>query len=164
MQPTLSASVAHRPLGGGGARLTGGLLADWQERNRAASLPLAVRQLDAAGNLANLQLAISGPAAGVGPAMAKPGADGAWVGGAGYRGPAFMDSDVYKTLEAISWEMGRAPEPVPGRAGRGGGARSDVQVGGAGRRAHREAAHCQVEHPQPVTCPQSYRTPSVEAM
>ena len=114
MQPTASASVAHRPLGGSGARLTGGLLADWQERNRAASLPLAMRQLDAAGNLANLQLAISGPAAGAGPAMAKPGADGAWVGGAGYRGPAFMDSDVYKTLEAISWEMGRAPEPGMG--------------------------------------------------
>lgn len=114
MRPTASASVVHRPLGGSGARLTGGLLADWQERNRAASLPLAMRQLDAAGNLANLQLAISGPAAGTGPAMAKPGADGAWVGGAGYRGPAFMDSDVYKTLEAISWEMGRAPEPGMG--------------------------------------------------
>ena len=81
-QPTASASVAHRPLGGSGARLTGGLLADWQERNRAASLPLAMRQLNAAGNLANLQLAISGPAAGAGPAVAKPGADGAWVGGA----------------------------------------------------------------------------------
>ena len=95
MQPTASASVAHRPLGGSGARLAGGLLADWQERNRAASLPLAMRQLDAAGNLANLQLAISGPATGAGPAVAKPGANGAWVGGAGDRGPAFMDSDVY---------------------------------------------------------------------
>jgi DUF1680 family protein len=111
VRPTASAAVAHRPLDGGGARLTGGLLADWQERNRAASLPLAMRQLDAAGNLANLQMAISGPAAGSGPAMAKPGADGAWVGGSGYRGPAFMDSDVYKTLEAISWEIGRSPEP-----------------------------------------------------
>jgi hypothetical protein len=34
----------------------------------------------------------------------------------------------------------------------------------AGRRAHCDAAHCQVEHPQPVTCPQSYRTPSAEAL
>jgi DUF1680 family protein len=110
VQPTATAAVAHRPLGGAGARLSGGLLASWQQRNRAASLPMAMRQLDAAGNLANLQLAISGPAAGSGPALAKPGADGAWVGGAGYRGPAFMDSDVYKTLEAISWEIGRAPE------------------------------------------------------
>jgi hypothetical protein len=34
----------------------------------------------------------------------------------------------------------------------------------AGRRAHCDAAHCQVEHPQPVTCPQSYRTPSAGPM
>jgi uncharacterized protein len=26
-----------------------------------------------------------------------------------YRGPVFMDSDVYKRLEAAAWEMGRAP-------------------------------------------------------
>jgi hypothetical protein len=34
----------------------------------------------------------------------------------------------------------------------------------AGRRAHCDAAHCQVERPQSVTCPQSYRTASAEAM
>jgi DUF1680 family protein len=66
------------------------LLSDWQRRNRSASLPLALRQLEAAGNLANLRLAIAG------------------VGGR-YRGPVFMDSDIYKTLEAISWEQGREP-------------------------------------------------------
>jgi DUF1680 family protein len=32
--------------------------------------------------------------------------------GTGYRGPVFMDSDIYKTLEAIGWELahGRRPE------------------------------------------------------
>ncbi|HXW43960.1 MAG TPA: beta-L-arabinofuranosidase domain-containing protein, partial [Streptosporangiaceae bacterium] len=89
--PTLAARVAHRPLGGQGAQLTGGLLHDWQQRNRAASLPLALRQLEAAGNLDNLRLASAGV-------------------NSGYRGPAFMDSDVYKTLEAISWELGRAAD------------------------------------------------------
>src|SRR5262249_34219843 len=42
---TASATVAHRPLGGRGARLRDGLLHDWQARNRDVSLPLALRHL-----------------------------------------------------------------------------------------------------------------------
>ncbi len=80
--------MAHRPLGGPAPRLTSGLLHDWQQRNLTASLPLALRQLEVAGNLGNLRLAISG-------------------GTEGYRGPVFMDSDVYKTLEALGWELAR---------------------------------------------------------
>ncbi len=91
--PTATASVAHRPLDGPGVRLTAGLLARWQQRNRDASLPLALRKLEVAGNLDNLRLAITG------------------VGGP-YRGPVFMDSDIYKTLEAVSWELGREPGPA----------------------------------------------------
>ncbi|MBO0834506.1 MAG: glycoside hydrolase family 127 protein [Actinobacteria bacterium] len=90
VRPISVASGAHRPLGGRGVQLTSGLLHGWQLRNRAASLPLALRQLETAGNLDNLRLAGSGASS-------------------GYRGPVFMDSDVYKTLEAISWELGRAP-------------------------------------------------------
>ncbi len=90
VRPTIGASVVHRPVDGLGARLTSGLLSDWQQRNRSASLPLALRQLEAAGNLANLRLAIAGT-------------------GGSYRGPVFMDSDIYKTLEAVSWEQGREP-------------------------------------------------------
>jgi hypothetical protein len=48
-----------------------------QQRNRTLSLPLALRQLEAAGNLGNLRLAIVGKRE-------------------GYRGPVFMDSDIYK--------------------------------------------------------------------
>jgi uncharacterized protein len=88
--PSASATVAHRPLGGQ-ARLSAGLLHDWQQRNVAASLPLALRQLEKAGNLDNIRLAIAGA-------------------GEGYRGPVFMDSDIYKVLEAIGWELGRSPE------------------------------------------------------
>jgi uncharacterized protein len=90
--PTASAAVAHRPPDGPGVRLTGGLLHDWQRRSHVASLPLALRQMEAAGNLDNLRLAIAGATD-------------------GYRGPVFMDSDIYKTLEAIGWELGHAPSP-----------------------------------------------------
>jgi DUF1680 family protein len=78
---------------GSGARLTGGLLRDWQRRSHNASLPLALRQMEAAGNLGNLRLAVAGESE-------------------GYRGPVFMDSDLYKTLEAIGWELGHDPSPA----------------------------------------------------
>ena len=89
--PSASAAVAHQPLAGGGARLSSGLLHAWQHRNATASLPLALGQLETAGNLANIRLAISG-------------------GREGYRGPVFMDSDIYKVLEAVGWELGRSPD------------------------------------------------------
>jgi uncharacterized protein len=91
VSPSPDAVVAHRPPGGQVARLGPGLLADWQRRNHAASLPLAMRQLEAAGNLGNLRLAVAGASE-------------------GHRGPVFMDTDVYKTLEAIGWELGRHPD------------------------------------------------------
>jgi DUF1680 family protein len=91
VRPTPTAIGAHRPLGRQSVHLADGLLHEWQQRNRTASLPLALRQLENAGNLDNLRLAGSG-------------AD------SGYRGPVFMDSDVYKTLEAISWELGRTSD------------------------------------------------------
>jgi DUF1680 family protein len=89
VRPTASADVVHRPVAGPGTRLESGLLHDWQQRSSEVSLPLAVTQMEAAGNLGNLRLAISGGD----PAL--------------YRGPAFMDSDIYKTLEAVSWELSR---------------------------------------------------------
>jgi DUF1680 family protein len=100
--PTATAQTAHRPLAGPGAALTEGLLHDWQSRNREASLPLALRQLEVAGNLDNLRAAA---AAG----------DSAEPGAASYHGPVFMDSDVYKTLEAIGWELARDPDSATGQ-------------------------------------------------
>src|ERR1017187_857119 len=102
VRPTAAAAVAHRPLDrgpldhgpldGAGVSLTGGMLHAWQQRNLEVSLPLALRQLETAGNLANLRLAISGTTE-------------------GYRGPQFMDSDLYKTLEAIGWQLARTAAP-----------------------------------------------------
>ena len=121
--PTAAGTGAHQPLTR--ARLAAGLLRQWQQRNLAASLPLALRQLEVAGNLDNMRLAIEADRAarrktadaegentsradgygaagghrpvGVGPVDPLP--------GTGYRGPVFMDSDIYKTLEAIGWEL-----------------------------------------------------------
>ena len=90
-----------------------GLLHDWQQRNREASLPLALRQLEAAGNLGNLRLAIAG-------------------GSEGYRGPVFMDSDIYKTLEAIGWELARGAAHGAGRV-----RRRDDRAAGEGAAAGR---------------------------
>jgi DUF1680 family protein len=89
VRPTTAAAVAHRPLDRPGVRLTDGLLGEWQRRNRGVSLPLALRQLERAGNLDNLRLVSAGQ-------------------GEPYQGPRFADSDLYKTLEAIGWELGQA--------------------------------------------------------
>ncbi len=93
VSPTASAAVRHRPADGPGTRLTGGLLRDWQRRSHDVSLPLALHQMEAAGNLGNLRLAVVGASD-------------------GYRGPVFMDSDLYKTLEAIGWELAHDLSPA----------------------------------------------------
>jgi hypothetical protein len=68
-----------------------GLWADRKRVNRDMLLPEAVGHLEAAGNLDNLRTAAgrdSGP----------------------FRGMVFADSDVYKWLEAVGWELARAPD------------------------------------------------------
>ncbi len=125
--PTERAIAAQHPLPAPGARLTGGLLHAWQRRNAAASMPLALHQLVAAGNLDNLQLAVRADqetgAKNTGakdtgakdtgakdtaeqdvPRARKAGSVDP-PAGLGYHGPVFMDSDIYKTLEAIGWEL-----------------------------------------------------------
>ncbi len=102
-----TAHWAHRPLSGHGARLTRGLLHDWQQRNLTESLPIALRQLEAAGNLDNVRLAIHARAGG----RTTGGSAGDGADGYGYRGPVFMDSDIYKTLEAIGWQLAQGSDP-----------------------------------------------------
>jgi uncharacterized protein len=118
--PTADAVSAQRPLIPAGLRLTGGLLHDWQRRNASASMPLALHQLVAAGNLDNIRLAIiAGEAADEAAEPAEPDAPKRPrnlgpvdpVPGLGYQGPVFMDSDIYKTLEAIGWELANGQRP-----------------------------------------------------
>ena len=120
-----AASGTHHPLTQ--TSLAGGLLHQWQQRNLAASLPLALRQLEDAGNLDNVRLAIQadrknadaeGEATSTADGYGAPGGHRpVGVGpvdplpGTGYRGPVFMDSDIYKTLEAVGWELAHGHRP-----------------------------------------------------
>lgn len=71
--------------------LTNGFLASYQQINRSISLAHGFHMLEKAGNFANLSLA-------------GEQAEGKFFG---YR---FADSDVYKWLEAVGWELGRATD------------------------------------------------------
>ncbi|HEY4202602.1 MAG TPA: beta-L-arabinofuranosidase domain-containing protein [Devosiaceae bacterium] len=89
--PTTSARTRQRPLAGADLALMGGLWGDWQRRNRSASLRIAMERLELAGNLDNLRIA-------AGEREGK------------FIDPVFMDSDVYKVLEAIGWELAHGPD------------------------------------------------------
>ena len=75
--------------------------------NRRVTIPHGFAQLGSAGNLDNLRLAAGTLA-------------GAYRSGIMFTTPfPFLDSDVYKWLEAVGWELGRGA----GRGARGGGRR-----------------------------------------
>lgn len=71
--------------------LTGGFWADWQEVNRRTTLQHGYEMLEKAGNLNNLRIA-AGQIEGQ------------------YRGMVFQDSDVYKWLEAVGYELMIRPD------------------------------------------------------
>jgi DUF1680 family protein len=78
-----------RPLASSSAVLTAGTLHGWQERNRTRTIPHSLTELRAAGNLDNLR-AVSDDTA------------------APYRGRyPFLDTDVFKTLEGLAYELAR---------------------------------------------------------
>jgi DUF1680 family protein len=92
--PSMAAAVspiiaACLPLPSNQVTLTEGLLADWQERNRNSTIGHSISELRKAGNLENLMSA----------------AEGSLVE---YRGKyPFLDTDVYKTLEGLVYELAR---------------------------------------------------------
>jgi DUF1680 family protein len=88
--PTASARVRLRPIDARGVTIRGGLLAERQRVNREVTIPLGAEELERAGTLDNLRIA-AGRASGE------------------RRGMVFSDSDVYKWLEALAWEIGREP-------------------------------------------------------
>jgi uncharacterized protein len=99
-RPTQAAGPRLRPLGPARARLVDGFLADRQRVNRQHTIPHGFEQLRHAGTLDNLRLAA--------------GADGRYRAHADSSGATFpfLDSDVYKWLEAVGWELGRAADPA----------------------------------------------------
>ena len=66
----------------------GSFLGRWQSVNREATVPHVLEQLEQAGTIDNFLRRLG-------------------RSDAEHRGFNFVDSDVYKTLEAIAWEAGR---------------------------------------------------------
>jgi DUF1680 family protein len=62
-----------------------------QQTNRAATLPHLFEELERAGNIPNLRLAAEGKCE-------------------GYQGPVYMDSDLYKALEAAAYVLKQHPD------------------------------------------------------
>ena len=91
--PSPSAAVRLRPLDLRRSRIGGGIWAARRLTNRDVTIPHGAAQLETAGNLANFRLAA--------------GASGAYRGGNDELGTTapFLDSDVYKWLEAVGWEL-----------------------------------------------------------
>ncbi|HKZ92462.1 MAG TPA: beta-L-arabinofuranosidase domain-containing protein, partial [Candidatus Limnocylindrales bacterium] len=92
------------PIDGRAVRITGGLWADRIAINRDRTIGHGLAQLEASGALGNFRNAARGT--------------GLYVGGQDDAGTVFpfLDSDVYKWLEAVGWELGRAPDPELGMA------------------------------------------------
>ena len=94
--PSKGAVSALRPLGLREVLLTDGFWADRLRVNRERTIPHGYAQLQAAGTLQNFRLA------------ADLATDGYRALGMMFEGPfPFLDSDVYKWLEATGWELGR---------------------------------------------------------
>jgi uncharacterized protein len=98
--PTASAISALRPLNAAGVTISGGFWLDRLTTNRERTIGHGFDQLIRAGNLHNLRVAAG--ADGQYEALGKP---------MGLVFP-FLDSDVYKWLEAVGWELGRGPDPA----------------------------------------------------
>ena len=96
---TETAPGRRRALGPSGAAIVGGFLAERQRTNRRQTIPHGFDQLERSGTLDNLRLAAGGD----GHYRARADTSGATF--------PFLDSDVYKWLEAVAWELGRAPDP-----------------------------------------------------
>jgi DUF1680 family protein len=85
-----------RPLGVDEVRLTSGFWADRQHVNATATLDHVEHWLEREGWIANFDLAAAGRLPD------------------GRRGREFSDSEVYKYLEALAWEIGRAGSSAAG--------------------------------------------------
>lgn len=86
--PAVPRSGALAPLGVDQVHITGGFWGDRQRVNRDATLPHIESRLEREGWLGNFDLAARG-----GPMSAR-------------RGREFADSEIYKWLEAVAWQLG----------------------------------------------------------
>jgi DUF1680 family protein len=100
VRPTPAAIARLTPIGARDSRVTGGFWAERLRTNRERTIPHGLEQLRLAGNLTNLTLAA--------------GAHGRYRAIGEETGVIFpfLDTDVYKWLEAVGWELGREQDRV----------------------------------------------------
>jgi DUF1680 family protein len=93
------------PIDASGLHVTGGLWGERVDTNRRVTIGHGLEQLERSGALGNFRNAARG--------------SGRYVGGIDDSGTTFpfLDSDVYKWLEAVGWELGRARTFSTVRAG-----------------------------------------------
>lgn len=92
--PAVPSTGRLRPLGLGEVRITGGYWAGRQRVNATATLAHIAHWLEREGWLPNFDLAAAGRLP------------------YGRRGREFSDSEVYKYLEAVAWQLGRDDDPA----------------------------------------------------
>ncbi len=90
---TQSALLKLRAVPFNQVRIEDSFWAPRQETNRVASIPVNLAMLEKSGNIRNLELA-------------------AEKATTGFTGPVFMDSDLYKALEAASYSLATHPDPA----------------------------------------------------
>ncbi len=97
--PTPDAIARARPIDARGVHLTGGFWKRRADTNHARTIPHGFEQLEAAGNFHDLRLAAGekGEYRALGIMFSSP--------------FPFLDSDVYKWLEGVGWELGREDDP-----------------------------------------------------
>ncbi len=88
-----SALLKLRPVPFKDVKIQDSFWAPRREINRVTSIPFSLQKLEEAGNLEDLRLAGRGATN-------------------GFRGPVFMDSDLYKALEAASYSLATHPDPT----------------------------------------------------
>jgi hypothetical protein len=100
VRPSATASLRQRPLGAPQLTIRAGFWAERMRLNREHTIPHGFDQLRLAGTLDNLRLAA--------------GSNGRYQASADSAGITFpfLDSDVYKWLEAAGWELGRSADPA----------------------------------------------------
>ncbi len=99
VRPSPAARSPLRPIDAGGVSVQNGFWGARLAANRERTIPHGYAQLRRAGTLDNLRLA----AGSAGSYRADADSGGSLL--------PFLDSDVYKWLEAVGWELGRADDP-----------------------------------------------------
>jgi DUF1680 family protein len=99
VRPSPSAKSELRPLGAEAVTVQDGFWADRLQTNRERTIPHGFEQLRRVGTLHNLRM-VTGVG---GEYRANSDSGGSLL--------PFLDSDVYKWLEAVGWELGRGDHP-----------------------------------------------------